>query len=99
VPSTSNSSSPVPPGLTAAAMPKSTTLAPVSVTITLAGLMSRCTRPSACAAASAAATSAATRIAKRGDIGPLSIRCCKVLPRTSSITTYGIEAPPSWASP
>jgi hypothetical protein len=98
VPSTSPSGSVEPDVPIAAAMPKSTTLTPAGVTITLAGLMSRCTSPSACAAASAADTSAPTRIANRGGTGPASSRSCSVPPRTSSITTYGTQAPSASAS-
>jgi hypothetical protein len=86
-------------GPAAAAIPKSTTLAPVGVTITFAGLMSRCTRPSACAAASAEATSPQIRKTARGGSGPNATRWARVGPLTSSITTYGRHAPPESDSP
>jgi hypothetical protein len=56
----------------ARAMPKSMTLtSPSRVSITLAGLMSRCTMPAACETARAAQTSATTSQARCGSSRPL----------------------------
>ena len=68
------------------AMPKSSTFTPAGVSMTLAGLTSRCTMPSACAAASAAATSAQTRTAIRQSSGPARRCAASVSPSASSIT-------------
>src|SRR5262245_34869444 len=59
---------------TRAEMPKSMTFASVGASNTLAGLMSRCTRPISCAATSAAATSAHARTAWRQGSGPSASR-------------------------
>ncbi len=98
------SSTPVCPvtgcGPAGAAMPKSSTFAPVSVSITFAGLMSRCTTPMRCAAASAPATCPAVRTASGQASGPPASRSASVCPSTSSITRYGTTTPlSSVASP
>jgi hypothetical protein len=74
---------------TAAEMPKSTSLTPPEVTITLLGLTSRCTTPRACAAASAAATWAQISAAERHGSAPPARMSASERPSTSSITTYG----------
>ncbi len=81
-------------------MPKSSTFAPAGESMTLPGLMSRCTSPRACAAASAAATCAPTSSAAGAGSGPDRSRSARVGPWTSSITTYGTGGPePSADSP
>ena len=69
------------------AMPKSLSFtSPVVEIRMLAGLMSRCTRPKLCTAASAPATAAPTRATSAGGIPVGVIRLASVPPWTSSIT-------------
>jgi hypothetical protein len=69
------------------AMPKSMTLTPRGVSMTLAGFTSRWTMPASCASASASATSAPMAAASPGAMGPSRRRwSASVSPFTSSIT-------------
>ena len=71
---------------TVLARPKSRTLAcPLSVTNMLAGLMSRCTIPLACAACNASAICTASRRSSPVARGRLSMCCFSVLPSSSSV--------------
>ena len=77
-----------------AEMPKSTTFAPVDVSMTLAGVTSRCTMPRECAAASAAETSEQMRTAAgHGSRRTRASTAARDSPSTSSITTYGTGSP------
>ena len=78
----------------ALAMPKSATFTrPSPARSTLAGLMSRCTRPARWAASSASATCAASPAACHGSIGVgSSMRWRSVCPGTSSITIASVPA-------
>jgi hypothetical protein len=75
------------------AIPKSSTFAPVGVIITLAGVTSRWTMPSRCAAASASATSAHTRTATGQGSGPSVSRASSSSPVSSSSTTNAVTVP------
>ncbi|AEV86251.1 MAP/microtubule affinity-regulating kinase 3 [Actinoplanes sp. SE50/110] len=77
----------------AALIPKSSSFTPPLQSITLPGLMSRCTTPAACAAASAPATAAPTAAAAGHGIGPSQSRAATVSPASSSITTNGTTEP------
>ncbi len=84
----------VPPSTVA--MPKSvmTTRSPPS-TITLPGLMSRCTTPARCAACSPSSSPRASRAARAGGGGPSArSSSSSERPRSSSITTHGV---PPWS--
>ncbi len=59
-----------------------------SVTMTLPGLRSRCTRPRSCAFASPRAIPRATLSASSIAIAPRSSTACRVSPSTSSIAMY-----------
>ena len=74
---------PEPPVL---ARPKSTSLAPALVIITLPGLRSRCTMPRRCAASSPEAIWAPQRSTSSSDSGPCSIRSASDSPSIISIT-------------
>ncbi len=87
-PSVSSSGAP-----TWVAMPKSSTLAPVAVSMMLAGVTSRCTMPSRCAAATASATCAHTSTAWRHGSGPAVSRASSSSPASSSITTNAVTVP------
>ncbi len=79
----------VPPS--ARAMPKSSTFTPPPDSMMLAGLMSRCTSPAACAASSASHTAAAIAAASPAGSIPASSRTWRrVRPATSSITINGV---------
>ena len=64
-----------------------------AVIITLAGVMSRCTMPSRCAAASASATWAPISTASGQGSGPSVSRCSSSSPLSSSITTNEVIEP------
>ncbi|PSK61500.1 hypothetical protein B0E53_06598 [Micromonospora sp. MH33] len=87
-PSSSSSGAP-----TRVAMPKSSTLAPTRVIITFDGVMSRCTMPSRCAAATASATCAPVSTAAGQGSGPSVSRCSSSSPLSSSITTNEVIEP------
>ena len=73
-------------GAIARARPKSRSLAPDFVSMTLPGLRSRWTIPLRCAASRAAAISAPHRMTSGRGIGPRSSRAASVSPSTSSMT-------------
>ncbi len=87
-PSSSSSGAP-----TRVAMPKSSTFAPVAVIMTLAGVTSRWTMPSRCAAASASATCAPVSTAAGQGSGPSVRRWSSSSPLSSSITTNEVIEP------
>ncbi len=89
----------VPPA-TARAMPKSITLtAPVVVSITLAGLMSRCTMPLRWLKSSAEHTSAVISMARSGCRRPSSASTSlRVRPSTYSMTMNGSGTPSALVS-
>ena len=78
----------------ARAIPKSITLtSPLRVSITLPGLMSRCTIPAAWAASRAAQMSAVISSARRGSSRPSICSTSRsVRPSTCSMTMYGTPA-------
>ena len=77
------------------AMPKSSTLTPLSVSMMLSGVMSRWTTPRRWALASAPATATQMRTASRQGSGPSVNRAESGSPSSSSITTYGETVPSS----
>ena len=82
-----------PLGETSLARPKSSTLTnPSSVTITFAGLTSRCTIPEACALASASAIGIETRRTSPSRIPCFGIISSRLRPRTYSITMKSIPS-------
>ena len=83
-----------PAGSPARAMPKSRTFTWPPDSTMLAGLMSRCTSPAACAASRASHTAAAIAAPSAAGSGPTwSKTSRRVRPAASSITMYGV--PPS----
>ncbi len=82
-------------------MPKSITFtAPSRLSMTLAGLMSRCTIPCRCEKSSASQMSAAIQAARRGDSGPCAVSTSRrVPPSTYSMTMYGTVPSESLVSP
>ncbi len=89
----------VTPDCRARAMPKSITLTtPLVDTITLAGLMSRCTSPWSCEASSADSTAAVIFSACSVGIAPRVVTCSSSTsfserPSTNSMTMYGVAVP------
>jgi hypothetical protein len=79
--------------LTARAMPKSITLiCPPGVTMTLPGLMSRCTMPARCEYSSAVRMPLVMRTASDSGSGPSAMMSFTMRPSTYSITMYGTAA-------
>lgn len=69
------------------AIPKSSTFTmPSSVTITFAGLMSRCTMPARCAVARARQTCAASTATRSGGSGPSATDSRRVRPESNGMT-------------
>ena len=87
-PSSSSSGAP-----TRVAMPKSSTFTPIVVSMMLPGVMSRCTKPIRCAAASASATCAQTSSASGQGSGPAVSRRSRDSPASSSMTTNAVTVP------
>ncbi len=89
------------PSATARAMPKSITLtAPARLSMTLAGLMSRCTMPCRCEKSRAAQMSATISMARLGGSGPSFFSTSRrVSPSTYSMTMYGMVPASPWVSP
>ena len=83
----------------ARARPKSATLTrPSAVTRTFSGLMSRCTIPDACAAASPSSTPVMISSAVAGENRPLSrSTCLSVRPCTYSMARYRNEPSAPWS--
>lgn len=79
----------------ARAMPKSMTLTwPVRVSMTFAGLMSRCTMPARCEYSSAwRMPTVISRVRSGSSLRPECSSSRRVDPSTYSITMYGMETP------